>query len=137
MRSGEVFIDSVALMALVNQGDALHIRARDLLASINTDRRPAVTSEWVLAEFLGGASRVRFRAAAIGIVGRLLRSPRVTIVQASHDAWMRAFELFRARQDKSWSLADCTSIVICQDRGIREVFTHDHHFRQAGFEILL
>src|SRR5947207_10773248 len=36
-----------------------------------------------------------------------------------------------------WSLVDCLSIIACQDRGIQEVFTGDHHFEQAGLRILL
>jgi hypothetical protein len=28
-------------------------------------------------------------------------------------------------------------MLVCEDRQIRRVLTHDHHFAQAGFEVLL
>jgi len=49
----------------------------------------------------------------------------------------RAQGLFCSRADKSWSLTDCTSFVIMEDRGIRDALTGDRHFEQAGFRALL
>jgi hypothetical protein len=39
--------------------------------------------------------------------------------------------------DKDWSLTDCMSISLANQLNIRQIFTSDHHFTQAGFEILL
>lgn len=39
--------------------------------------------------------------------------------------------------DKDWGLVDCTSIIVAKNLGISEIFTTDHHFEQAGFQILL
>ncbi len=43
----------------------------------------------------------------------------------------------KSRQDKEWSLVDCASFVVMQQRGIFEALTSDHHFEQAGFVRLL
>lgn len=32
---------------------------------------------------------------------------------------------------------DCLSMGVMSERGINEVLTHDHHFEQAGFLLLL
>jgi predicted nucleic acid-binding protein len=45
--------------------------------------------------------------------------------------------LFDSRADKEWSLTDCTSFVVMQDRQINQALTADHHFEQAGFAALL
>jgi hypothetical protein len=45
--------------------------------------------------------------------------------------------LFAERQDKAWSLPDCISFVVMQERGIREALSGDHHVEQAGFVALL
>lgn len=45
--------------------------------------------------------------------------------------------MFLSRPDKDWSLTDCISFVVMQERGFDEVLTHDHHSEQAGFSILL
>src|SRR6516162_5359042 len=44
---------------------------------------------------------------------------------------------FSTRPDKEWSLTDCISFVVMNERGITDAFTNDHHFEQAGFQILL
>ncbi len=49
----------------------------------------------------------------------------------------KGLELFKRMLDKEWGLVDCTSIAIANDLGITEIFTTDHHFEQAGFNILL
>jgi hypothetical protein len=49
----------------------------------------------------------------------------------------RALLLYRARPDKTWSLTDCLSFVVMQDRELTEALTTDGHFTQAGFRALL
>jgi predicted nucleic acid-binding protein len=38
---------------------------------------------------------------------------------------------------KEWSLTDCISFVVMNERKIRRALAYDHHFEQAGFEPLL
>jgi len=134
----KVFVDTVALLALANRDDELHDSCgriwHDLMSGGSS---LMVTSDWVLSEFLSGASRQPLRQAGCRIADRLLRSRRVTIVPATRDQWLRAFNLFRLRPDKEWSFVDCASILICEDQGIRDVLTSDRHFAQAGLSILL
>jgi len=39
--------------------------------------------------------------------------------------------------DKEWGLTDCISLVVMQKEQIKQAFTSDHHFEQAGFLKLL
>jgi predicted nucleic acid-binding protein len=48
-----------------------------------------------------------------------------------------ALQRYRERTDQAWSLTDCASFVVKEERGLRRVLTSDHHFEQAGFEALL
>jgi len=48
-----------------------------------------------------------------------------------------AVRFFKLRNNKWWSLTDCSSILIMQTEGIQDVLTHDKHFVQAGFAALL
>ncbi len=132
-----VLVDTTALLALVNRRDQYHVAARGVSVELAAAGRPLIVSEWVLTEFLGGAARPPLRAAAIETVGRLRGSRRVTIFPATSDGWQRSFELYRTRADKTWSLVDCSSLLLCEHLGIQHVFTHDRHFRQGGLEILL
>jgi len=51
--------------------------------------------------------------------------------------WRAGWNLYEERADKAWSLTDCISIVVMQEKGLAEAPAHDEHFRQAGFKILL
>jgi predicted nucleic acid-binding protein len=137
MSGARVFVDTAALRALIHPADELHAHAVDVQRRIARNRARLVISDWVLTEFLGGAADRRLRSAAISLVQRLQASPNAEIVAASRSEWSRAFDLYRARGDKDWSFVDCTSILIFQDRGIQDVFSHDRHFTQAGLRILL
>ena len=43
------------------------------------------------------------------------------------------YELYTSRTDKDWSLTDCLSFAVMNQRGLLESLTADHHFEQAGF----
>jgi predicted nucleic acid-binding protein len=137
MPAHEVFVDTTALMALTSRSDSLHGRAVTLQREFAKKKIPLLTSDWVLAEFLSAASRPPVRAAAIRIVSALTSGAQITVVEATHGDWSRAFEFFERHTDKAWSFVDCSSMLICQDRGIRRVFTYDRHFAQFGLEVLL
>lgn len=137
MIQNPVFLDTFALLALASQSDQWHGRAKSIEAGLTKARTPLATSDWVLAEFLDSSSPVALRAPACRIVHRLQSSARTTIVEADRAAWREAFALYEQRPDKDWSFVDCASMLICQSRGISRVFTHDRHFAQAGFDLLL
>jgi len=45
--------------------------------------------------------------------------------------------LYESRSDKAYSLTDCMAMNVMRKRGIIDVLTHDTHFTQEGFHILL
>ena len=45
--------------------------------------------------------------------------------------------MYESRLDQRYSLTDCISMLICRDRGITDVLTHDGDFRAEGFNVLL
>ena len=74
--------------------------------------------------------------------GREIRSqlqsdPDILILPATQELFMAGFEFFSKRSDKEWSLTDCISFVVMEQNNLKEALTADHHFRQAGFRILL
>lgn len=75
MPADAVFIDTWAFLALINGDDSGHADAMALSHRLHAERPPLITTEWVLTEVLGGASRPPFRALAVQGVRRTLGSP--------------------------------------------------------------
>jgi predicted nucleic acid-binding protein len=132
-----VFLDTSGLIALLAQGDKFHQLAIARRDELGANLEPFVTSDLVLSEFLAWGARPPVRSRVIGVVLSLRQSPHALVVPASRETWDRAFELYQARADKAWSIVDCDSVLTCQGQGIKRVFTADHHFSQAGLEVML
>lgn len=132
-----VFADAGYWIALSSHSDALHSIAIEVTRSLG--RRPIITSQMVLTEFLDGAAGqgIARRTAAWNYVEQLQAQTSLRIVPQTPELFAAALELYKRRQDKDWSLTDCASIFICQQEGITDVLAHDHHFVQAGFTALL
>ena len=48
-----------------------------------------------------------------------------------------AVERYAERPDQTWSLTDCASFIVMEERGITDALAHDRDFEQAGFTALL
>jgi predicted nucleic acid-binding protein len=133
-----VFADAMYFIAVIFETDRAHARA---LAFDDTDPDlRIITSDGIILEFLAyvSARGTYFREVALlQVIDELRADPRVTIIRMTPELFDAALELYRARPDKAYSLVDCMSMVICQQEAIGEVLTHDHHFQQEGFAILL
>ncbi len=65
------------------------------------------------------------------------RAGSLILLSVDEELLLRSWALLKSRPDKHWSLTDCISFVVMQDRGITTAFTADRHFAQAGFRALL
>lgn len=137
MSKTPVFLDTAGLLALANTRDTLHPQAKTERSRLARERRSILTTEWVLTEFLNAMQRPPARTLAILMIKQLRQSQRVRILGASTEDWHAGYALYQSRPDKAWSLVDCISIQLCQHQSIREIFTSDRNFIQAGYQILL
>lgn len=129
-----VFADAFYFLALLNRRDLHHPRARHYARRRDIT---AVTTRAVLLEVADGFAATRARGVAAGLLLRLDSDPRIEVVPLDEPLFARGLVLYRDRPDKVWSLTDCISFVVMQERGIREALTGDRHFAQAGFVPLL
>jgi len=113
--------------------------AERLYRSARQGGRKAITTNYVIAELVAlMTSPLRLpREQSIAFVGDLKTSPYVEVIHINPTLDDQAWQLLKSRQDKDWSLVDCASFVVMQQRGITEALTTDHHFEQAGFVRLL
>ena len=132
-----VFADTGFWIALLNPRDSLHQKARELDASPEVEH--VVTTEMVLTEFLNdaGARGRTLRNTASRFLDRLRDDAGVTVIPQTSDQFWKSAKVFAERADKGWSLTDCASFLVMQEKGVREALTHDRHFEQMGFRALL
>ena len=128
-----VFADSYYFFAILNPRDSAHAAA---LEFSSTETRRLATTTAVLTEVADGLAATRHRSAFLRLLTGLSADPQNTIVRPTVELFNESVNLYDRMQDKEWSLTDCISFVVMQAHGIREAWTGDKHFRQAGFETL-
>jgi uncharacterized protein len=135
----EVFADTSGwLNAFVNT-EPHHFVAAEQLRKWRRDRTRVVTTNYVITELAAlYVNRIRSpRAEQVSTIETIKQADWVEVVVVDATLDLEAWNLFKARPDKSWSLVDCVSFTIMQQRGIAVALTEDHHFEQAGFVSLL
>ena len=132
-----VFADSMYWIALASLHDQWHARAIQVSRALSGV--PFVTTEEVLSEFLAHFCEhgKTIRQGSIRYVEGIQADPGVIIRQQSPQTFHDGFALYKARPDKGYSLTDCVSMLAMRQVGITEILTHDGHFTQEGFTILL
>ena len=61
----------------------------------------------------------------------------IDFVEHGPTTFLDAVAMYEKRPDKGYSLTDCISMIVMRDQGITEILTHDNHFEQEGFVVLL
>jgi predicted nucleic acid-binding protein len=130
-------VDTTAWLALANKSDALHREAANLHQDLLASGTQYITTDYVLTEVANGLARPPYRHGVIRFLDAIFSSKRVTIVYVDRDRFKRGWQLYTKRPDKDWGLTDCISFTLMDDERIREAFTVDHHFQQAGYRRLL
>ncbi len=137
MSASRFFADTAYYIALLTARDDLHDIA--LTTGRSLGGAEIVTTDAVLVEvfaFVSGRGRHR-RLEAVKLVDLLTTDPDVSIVHQTPALFFSGVNLYRRRLDKGYSLTDCMSMMVCRELAIDAVLTHDRHFEQEGFDILL
>jgi uncharacterized protein len=132
-----VFADTLFWIALINPLDQWHERAAE--AEKQFGARHLVTTDSVLLEILNYFSSYGSdaRLKAVNISNRILGRADIETVEQTRDLLLDGLRLYEGRLDKGYSLTDCISMNVMRARDIDSVLTHDNHFTQEGFTILL
>jgi uncharacterized protein len=132
----QVFVDTFYWIARINPRDQWHQKAVALSSSLKDAH--LITTDAVLIELLnyfsGYGSEMR---EAVALITRRIIDDPDTVVEITSHLFQDGLTLFESRLDKGYSMTDCLSMSFMRRYDVTEVLTHDRHFAQEGFVILL
>jgi uncharacterized protein len=132
-----LFVDTGYWVARSNRRDQWHEQAKCLSSQLKDVH--LVTTELVLVEYLNyfSAYGMAMREQIAAMVKDIMVAPDVQVIWQTQVLFEAGLGLYQARLDKGYSLTDCVSMVVMRQAEIQEALTHDKHFNQEGFTILL
>jgi len=133
MRS--VFVDTSAFVALRNESEAEHERARAALAELIGAGLTLFTSNYVFAETYTALLVRVGREEAIEWGRRFRAGEAIELVRLEPEVEDEAWEILESHGDKGWSYVDATSFALIQRHGGEEAFALDAHFAQRGLRV--
>jgi predicted nucleic acid-binding protein len=132
-----IFVDTFFYVDAMSRNADLRLQAEKAVAAIG--QAQFVTTDLVLTELLNYYASYQpfIRKTAASLAKNLLTNAKTEVIQLSHQAFLAGLTLYESRLDKGYSLTDCISMNVMRERGITEVLTHDNHFAQEGFVVLI
>jgi len=127
-----LFLDSGFLIALNAADDQYHHRAVDHWRLIGRTT-PLLTTTYIVDEVVTFFNNRGRHAKAVAIGNLLITSGWVDLLHVDGNLFRAGWEYLIKHADKKYSLTDCISFVVMQERGLKEALTFDAHFQQAGF----
>lgn len=134
MRS--VFVDTSAFVALRNESEAEHQRARAALSALVEEGVSLFTSNYVFAETYTALLVRVGRREAVEWGRRFRAGEAVELVRLERDVEEEAWAILERHGDKRWSYVDATSFALIERDGGGEAFAFDAHFAQRGLRLL-
>jgi uncharacterized protein len=129
-----VFLDTVGLLVLWDHDDQWHLAAQEVFDRLRSERRPLVTTTFVLLECGNAAARRTYRLAVDRLWTNLIAVGGLVEPTAADLAEARA--AYRRGNVDSPGMVDCVSFGVMRRMNLSEAFTNDRHFRAAGFSPL-
>lgn len=127
-----VFVDTSALVALLNPEDEHHERAARAFARLRAQRAALMTTSYVLVETYALVGRRLGVEAVRGFRADFAPLMRVVWVdEPLHDAGL---DILADRRRRQLSLVDAVSFATMRQSRVDEAFAFDPHFGQEGFE---
>lgn len=129
-----VFVDTSAMLALVNPLDESHEAARQSFEKLQAREAALMTSSFVLVETYALLGR-RLGRDAVATFRRDF-APLLEVVWVGGSLHESGLDFLLERRIRDLSLVDAVSFVLMRQRRIDEAFAFDRHFTDEGFQTL-
>ena len=134
----KIFVDTSGWANFFDTDEPFHRQTRVIYENARNTGTWLVTTNYVIAELVSLLTSP-FRISRPRIIEYIegIKQSSVKVIHIDEDLDTRTWNLLSQRDDKEWSLVDCSSFIVMQDYDITDALTNDHHFEQAGFVRLL
>lgn len=127
----QVFVDTSAILALLNPKDELHSQARSGFEALRRSGTGLITTSYVLVEIYALLGRRMGLAAVRAYRGDL--APLIDVVWVDEAIHEEALDLLLDRKDRGLSLVDAASFAVMRRLRLDQAFAFDRHFDAEGF----
>ena len=131
------FIDTMGFYSILDRRVAHHDTANAWLETASRKRIHLYTSDYVLDETATLIKRRGLAHVLRRFFGLLEQTQALQLIPIDMERFARTRQFFLKQLDQDYSFTDCSSFVVMQEFKIRNALTHDNHFEQAGFRVLL
>ena len=123
-------MDTGIFLALYDADDRYHERSKQLIKnSLKGHFGRMFTSDYILDEAITTTFvRTKQHAVAVKLGKYVIESPRVTKLVVDQETFHISWRKFQTLDDKNLSFTDCTSIVLSEKHGIKQIMSFDSGF---------
>lgn len=129
-----VFLDTVGLLALLDEADQWHALANAAYVWVKESGREFVTTPLIFLEAGNAAARTQYRKPICDI--RREMTARGDVVEPSASELEFAWRNYERGEANRAGIVDQASFMVMRRLGLTEAFTNDQHFAAAGFTTL-
>jgi predicted nucleic acid-binding protein len=126
-----VFVDTSAILALLNPGDQAHTDAKQAFLRLQAQEAVLISTSFVLVETYALLGRRMGLAAVKAFREAFL--PLLEVIWVEAELCQRALDFLVRRGGEGLSLVDAVSMQVIREGRIDRVFAEDESFDAAGF----
>ncbi|MCL5877833.1 MAG: type II toxin-antitoxin system VapC family toxin [Candidatus Bathyarchaeota archaeon] len=132
-----IFVDTSAWYAIEVEDDLNHQAAHNFLTKIASGKFGiAITTDYIIDETLTLLRTRRDLASALSFIDKVTKSKSIRVFWINEDLFQKTLEVFKKSNGKTWNFTDCTSFALMRELNVKDAFSFDAHFNQAGFSML-
>ena len=137
MARREVFVDTSALYAMIDKRDSAAKFVFEIVSKLVRAGRRLVVTDYIVTETVNLANARRSPFLAMRVLDLIEQSAGIRVEWIGSERFEATKSFYRKHADHSYSFTDCSSFVVMRELRLRDALTTDHHFKEAGMQVLL
>lgn len=128
-----ILVDADAFVAINDEQDPSHQKAKRLVIDITTANLELFTSDPAFGEAITVISQNAGLQRAIRFAEEILTS-QIEIIEVDAALRRQALDIFKKQTSKNSRFTDCVNMAIMKDKGMDTIFSFDIQYKQNKFK---